>query len=482
VERTYWYHECAADAHAAPDPGVVHNATAVERAPEPPNPLLQSRLRVLVMPVADSATIERLIAGLAAQEAVRSAELEQFDGRSALLGVETSGASNLIAVLLRLQDFSVAGLTVTAEGQLNVRLDESAVPQAVAPVTAAGPLPQPTPATQEQAPSAPAPAPLPAAPPSAAAPGGQEDLLATLRASVERLSGISRAIVERGEEPFTPQLSEQPTSLPSTQRDEREDEPAGALLASAGSEAANPLLFPARPAPVELEDDARSAYRPSSWLFGEPSERTEVEPEEHDERAVFWQEDVFPIPTASFADGAIDSEACAAAQPAEEPATDSVESAADLEPLAFVPAEDRRSRLFMRNEEEGELYQPVSSFSLAPAPAESTGQERPMAPSAPAAIAEREPEAQPAPANRVLVVASPFQNFAVVNSFITAIRSLPDVHNVAPRRFRDGAIELAIDYSGRDRLGAHIRGLSHFEPEIVSDDGQTVTVQIGGRA
>jgi hypothetical protein len=77
------------------------------------------------------------------------------------------------------------------------------------------------------------------------------------------------------------------------------------------------------------------------------------------------------------------------------------------------------------------------------------------------------------------VIAYPFENFSSVNSFINAVRLLPDVRYVAPRRFRAGTIQLAVDYTGAEPLAERIRTLVAFTPRIVAEDEESVTVTIG---
>jgi len=98
------------------------------------------------------------------------------------------------------------------------------------------------------------------------------------------------------------------------------------------------------------------------------------------------------------------------------------------------------------------------------------------------ATAERTPSAgaQSLP-DQVQVIAYPFENFGAVNSFINAIRRIPDVRHVAPRRFRGGIIQLTVEYAGAVPLASHLQVLEGFEPRVVSNEGDTVSVAIGGR-
>lgn len=78
------------------------------------------------------------------------------------------------------------------------------------------------------------------------------------------------------------------------------------------------------------------------------------------------------------------------------------------------------------------------------------------------------------------VIAHPFENFTLVNSFINALRRLPGVQHVAPRRFRAGTLQLTVDYAGGEPLVDHLRTLDTFAPRIDADDGETINLAIGG--
>jgi hypothetical protein len=98
----------------------------------------------------------------------------------------------------------------------------------------------------------------------------------------------------------------------------------------------------------------------------------------------------------------------------------------------------------------------------------------------PAEISETYVASRSAAPQNIQVVAYPFENFSGVNSFINAVRLLPDVRYVAPRRFRAGTIQLAVDYMGEESLADRLRSLTSFTPHIVQQDDETVTVAIGG--
>jgi hypothetical protein len=333
-----------------------------------------------------------------------------------------------------------------------------------------------------------------------------DDLLANLRASVQRLSGLSRAMSERaaGEAPtvtWRPATGDSARAEDGQENSDETVESDGRALTDAGAHLSSEThLFGS--APVELEPRAQERpiaeqneyAEPGSWLFGQSS--TSDAGKREADAGVYWHEDVFPTAGAALA-----SEVAPSASPEEahmaagrqveeereeedgapEPETSTVPNESSI-PREFLAPFQVRPKLF-----DGDPYDEYGRAvtaelpSVEPGPARSGLTEHRSAPPA-AAIAERMPHLRPEGApDQVQVVAYPFQNFAVVNSFINALRRIPNVHNVAPRHFRGGTIQLAVDYTGREMLSEHIRELTHFDPEIVTEDGSSVTVAIGAK-
>lgn len=346
VERAYWYHECPALA-AQPGAPTIAGRTAAPPIPAGGRPtlaetLFQPRLRLSISPVTSTSVIQQFCAELERFPAVRGIDLEQFIGQMAVLDIEATSLSDLIAALLALRELPVNGLTVTADGQISARLDEQAI---------------------ERRAARPAPA---AAPP--------KDALAELQ---ERLQQLSRSLGSLTGRSAASGPATQTAPLSSSDPRERLHELAGRIAA------------------LKQTGEATTAAREQA--AGVSASAVAAAP---------WQTEAKPL-----------------------------------------PAEDDHSA-------------PATATSAQP-----TG----------GGVVEPAPAAQ-----SFQVVAYPFENFSSVNSFINAIRALPDVRYVAPRRFRAGTIQLAVDYAGALPLSDRIRALETFAPQIVNETEDTITVAIGG--
>lgn len=359
VERAYWYHECPA-LTAQPSTPTIAGRAAAPTIPAGGRPtlaetLFQPRLRLSISPVTSTSVIQQFCAELERFPAVRGIDLEQFIGQMAVLDVEASSLSDLIAALLALRELPVSGLTVTADGQISARLDEQAIERRAG--------------IRFTPPSAPMASPPPA--PTTAPP---RDALAELQ---ERLQQLSRGLADLTGRPAASAPAAQTTQAPTADPRERLHELTGRIAA----------LKQRGEGPTSTEEQA---------------------------------------------------------------ATPAVGAA-----VATAPQQTEA--------------QPLPADGDHPAPSALAGAQ-------PAGKAvEREPATQ-----SIQVVAYPFENFSSVNSFINAIRTLPDVRYVAPRRFRAGTIQLAVDYAGALPLSDRIRGLETFAPQIVNESEDTITVAIGG--
>ncbi|MHB8575981.1 MAG: hypothetical protein ACYDCQ_11695 [Dehalococcoidia bacterium] len=428
-------------------------------------------MRVLVSPIHDSSTIEQFNAALLGASSVVSAELEQFVGQTAVLAVDATSASDLISALLGLDRFPLTGLTVAADGQLSVRLDESGAAHRDLPATA-GPV-----FATPSAPVLPAPAVQQSPQPDPTA-----DPLQNLRDTVSRLSGRINQVLHEGRSGVViPQRPTPPVeTAPVAWEEQRAATAFDATVQAAhlrsitrpadyephGEQAGAALQATTSPAAVAATEDDGRAVR-HFFRHATPVEPVVAAPEGVPEPLLTDtplpdEHDTLPI----FADvSALPADEAAPIARAQAPAVpDDMSDTTEPSPVTARQA-------FLANREAfAALDEPLTPEATI----RSVG--------ASAAVADAgETVQQPAETqDKLQVVAYPFENFAVVNSFISALRRLPDVRHVAPRRFRGGAIQLSVDYSGAEPFANLIGTLTHFEPQIVSDDGETINVAIGG--
>jgi hypothetical protein len=83
-------------------------------------------------------------------------------------------------------------------------------------------------------------------------------------------------------------------------------------------------------------------------------------------------------------------------------------------------------------------------------------------------------------ARTITLVAYPFESFSLLNSFLTALSGVAGVAFAAPRRFRGGTLQLAVEYSGEEPLSARILRLSRFQPRVEVETYDSLTLAIEG--
>ena len=85
------------------------------------------------------------------------------------------------------------------------------------------------------------------------------------------------------------------------------------------------------------------------------------------------------------------------------------------------------------------------------------------------------------PRDVIELVASPFRDFASLSGFFRAIKQLPNVVDVQPLGFENGAIRLAIRYSTPVAPVAALLGLSQFNLRLVSVGADRIEVAVVDR-
>jgi len=79
---------------------------------------------------------------------------------------------------------------------------------------------------------------------------------------------------------------------------------------------------------------------------------------------------------------------------------------------------------------------------------------------------------------QIQVVAHPFANFGRLNQFITVVGGLPGVRTVTLRRFRNGILRLAVDYTGATPLSTHLKLALGESANILSDSGELIEIAV----
>jgi len=456
VDRAYWHHECAKPPTLIEPPTDNEQTATSGVAPRAAQSLLEARLRVLVSPMRDSNTIEQFSAALQTADCVRRIDLEQFVGQTVVLAIDSPSVAELIAALLNLPGFPLAGLTISADGQLSVRLDELAVSRS-APLIGAR-LADTTPLHHEEGQaSVQAQAARAAVSSDAAAMEGLTSTVNRLKSQLNRVLNEMNAPAARTALAATtaeaPQQIVRPDRVPGAATPEGSvmdqqrvpvPEPASSFFRSTG-----PL--DEQNASAAWHETAAAADAPAGQVTGQDRPRRSFPMYVDEPVATGWRQS----PASSPVEATVQAEPPAGAGPS------SALTVVSLEAVEVEPFEEN-SRF-----EHGEAYVPQRRAS-SPGEVLSESNE-----SMPRRRSDTTPE-------KLQVVAYPFENFAGVNSFINAIRLLPDVRHVAPRRFRGGTIQLSVDYSGSEQLSEQIRGLDDFEPRIVSQEGDIINVAIGG--
>lgn len=475
VERAYWYHDCSAQ------PASQTGAPALAHAAGPALPAagqsmlvdsaFQPRLRLTISPVRDSGAIQQFGAALVRSPAVRGLELEQYVGQVAVLAVDATSVSELVAALLSVEGFPVSGLTITADGQLSARLDVQTADTMPPPYATPAPaIPPFTPPFASPLP------PAPTVPTTFAASRIEPGKLSDLRSRVQRLSQDLSQMLAGSAPPPTSQGFAYPPQQ--------------------ASPAPAPLSTDEPPHPSAVENAERHAPSPA-------------ESGEHDVAAsADAPHDPFTRPPGSDPSHAPDFESLLPAHAstlwegydrgnsnghsAYEPSAGPFGVAVQEPPTGEIAAEEQRA---LRDTPEaapdthpptpGEDAETWDVAAFGAAAVEDRVDAQPDAAGAGAAQLRAEPalpaqRRAPDTAQSMQVVAYPFENFSGVNSFINAVRLLPDVRYVAPRRFRAGTIQLTVDYAGDEPLGERLRTLAGFSARVVSESSDTVTVTIGG--
>lgn len=78
----------------------------------------------------------------------------------------------------------------------------------------------------------------------------------------------------------------------------------------------------------------------------------------------------------------------------------------------------------------------------------------------------------------IQLVAHPFGNFGRLNQFITMVGGLPGVRSVTLRRFRNGILRLAVDYTGTAPLSTHLKTAMEIPLEVLSDGGDLIEIAV----
>jgi hypothetical protein len=442
VERAYWYPDepefvtnvgrWPETAGAAPGTQMLGAARTAVASP---------RLRLAISPATNAMAVEQFCDALAARPAVRGVELEQFVGAMAVLQVDAIGLPAIVAALFELDGYPMVGLTVSGDGQISLRLEDHAL------ASPARPAIQP---------------PLPSAPPAATS---------QISALQERIARVSRDLgsLSAGNaatRPAAEAVVVQPYTAPVAQQPVLDYAPAEPDWQPDSATPATPA-----PAPVGMHIvqalDRLAALRQGAAAGAESEATAIAESESQPDEQPYTQAD-------PSADGQIEEQAheqtgtmvIDAESENDHPTTFAAPLAHDRAPMPFprlaAPDDEQDANAADVAEDQPTLSEPSAWRGMEVA-----------------AVAIAPQGAVPGTPQSLQLIAYPFENFSGVNSFINAVRLLPDVRYVAPRRFRAGTIQLAVDYAGAEPLAERIRSLETFMPQIVSEDEESVTVTIG---
>jgi hypothetical protein len=446
VERAYWYPDepefvtnvgrWPETAGAAPGTQMLGAARTAVASP---------RLRLAISPATNAMAVEQFCDALAARPAVHGVELEQFVGAMAVLQVDAIGLPAIVAALFELDGYPMVGLTVSGDGQISLRLEDHALARPTRPAI------QP---------------PLASAPPAATS---------QISALQERIARVSRDLgsLSAGNaatRPAAEAVAVQPYVAPVAQQPVIDYAPAEPDWQPESATPATPA-----PAPVGMHIvqalDRLAALRQGATAGAETEPPASAENEAQPDEQAYIQADP---PADPRADEQVDEQAheqndtvVIDAEPENEHATIfAAPLARDRAPMPFprlaAPEDGEEADAADVAEDQPTLSEPPAWRGMEVA-----------------AVALAPQSNVPGTPQSLQLIAYPFENFSGVNSFINAVRLLPDVRYVAPRRFRAGTIQLAVDYAGVEPLAERIRSLDSFMPRIVSEDEESVTVTIG---